>query len=99
MDPSYNFCLTFDISNELIIIFVCYDKNNVCLMSNERTGIERRGFTKPESMIYSELLVGGLVVKLPSGLTPYTTQRTMMAKILTSLKNKLNALIESPTGS
>uniref|UniRef100_A0A915C065 DNA helicase n=1 Tax=Parascaris univalens TaxID=6257 RepID=A0A915C065_PARUN len=62
-------------------------------------GIERRGFTKPESMIYSELLVGGLVVKLPSGLTPYTTQRTMMAKILTSLKNKLNALIESPTGS
>lgn len=54
---------------------------------------------KPEPVIYSELLVGGLVVKLPPGLTPYTTQRTMMAKILMSLKNKLNALIESPTGS
>uniref|UniRef100_F1KSR4 Fanconi anemia group J protein n=1 Tax=Ascaris suum TaxID=6253 RepID=F1KSR4_ASCSU len=62
-------------------------------------GIERRRFMKPEPVIYSELLVGGLVVKLPPGLTPYTTQRTMMAKILMSLKNKLNALIESPTGS
>ncbi|VDN06372.1 unnamed protein product [Thelazia callipaeda] len=47
----------------------------------------------------TDLLICGYMIKLPLGVQPYATQRTMIAKILTSLKNKLNALIESPTGS
>ncbi|VDM51260.1 unnamed protein product [Toxocara canis] len=64
-----------------------------------KNGTPRHRFIKPEPVLYTELLVGGFSVKLPPNMVPYTTQRTMMAKILTSLKNKLNALIESPTGS
>ncbi|EJD74948.1 CBR-DOG-1 protein [Loa loa] len=52
-----------------------------------------------QSLNYTDLLICGYMVKLPPNIQPYATQRTMIAKILTALKNKLNALIESPTGS
>uniref|UniRef100_A0A915Q0K1 Helicase ATP-binding domain-containing protein n=1 Tax=Setaria digitata TaxID=48799 RepID=A0A915Q0K1_9BILA len=51
------------------------------------------------SINYADLLICGYTIKLPPNIQPYAAQRTMIAKILTSLKNKLNALIESPTGS
>ncbi|KAM3723136.1 Fanconi anemia group J protein [Dirofilaria immitis] len=52
-----------------------------------------------QSLNYTNLLICGYEIKLPPNIQPYATQRTMIAKILTTLKNKLNALIESPTGS
>uniref|UniRef100_A0A1I8EUP1 Helicase ATP-binding domain-containing protein n=1 Tax=Wuchereria bancrofti TaxID=6293 RepID=A0A1I8EUP1_WUCBA len=52
-----------------------------------------------QSFNYTDLLICGYIIKLPPNIQPYATQRTMIAKILISLKNKLNALIESPTGS
>ncbi|KAK6102515.1 Helicase C-terminal domain family protein [Brugia pahangi] len=52
-----------------------------------------------QSLNYTDLLICGYMIKLPPNIQPYATQRTMIAKILISLKNKLNALIESPTGS
>uniref|UniRef100_A0A0R3RQJ4 Helicase ATP-binding domain-containing protein n=1 Tax=Elaeophora elaphi TaxID=1147741 RepID=A0A0R3RQJ4_9BILA len=52
-----------------------------------------------QSFTYTDLLICGYMIKLPPNIQPYATQRTMIAKILTTLKNKLNALIESPTGS
>lgn len=48
---------------------------------------------------YEHNAICGLKVYLPKGLTPYPTQKLMMVKMLMSLKNKQNALIESPTGS
>ncbi|CAG9532388.1 unnamed protein product [Cercopithifilaria johnstoni] len=52
-----------------------------------------------QSFYYTDLLICGHMIKLPPNIKPYATQRTMIAKILITLKNKLNALIESPTGS
>ncbi|VDK60874.1 unnamed protein product [Anisakis simplex] len=78
------------------------------LDENSHDGKPKHGFVtpmryqqkiKPIPMEFSELWIGGYLVKLPLNMVPYTTQRTMMAKILKSLKNRLNALIESPTGS
>jgi hypothetical protein len=48
---------------------------------------------------YVHMPICGVDVSLPAGLRPYPTQKLMMSKILTSLKNRLNALVESPTGS
>uniref|UniRef100_A0A1I7X638 Helicase ATP-binding domain-containing protein n=1 Tax=Heterorhabditis bacteriophora TaxID=37862 RepID=A0A1I7X638_HETBA len=45
------------------------------------------------------LPICGVNVKLPEGLKPYPTQKLMMVRILTALKNRLNVLAESPTGS
>lgn len=50
-------------------------------------------------MNYGNLLICGYNVRLPPKIEPYQTQRTMIAKILFTLKNKLNVLVESPTGS
>ncbi|VDK44204.1 unnamed protein product [Gongylonema pulchrum] len=62
-------------------------------------GRKRNVAVEPLPSNYTELLICGYLVKLPPDIQPYTTQRTMIAKILLSLKNILNALIESPTGS
>ncbi|MFH4976164.1 hypothetical protein AB6A40_002873 [Gnathostoma spinigerum] len=63
---------------------------------------DRKHFRKSiklEATEYNHVLICGYHVQLPRSIIPYPSQRTMIAKILTSLKNKLNALIESPTGS
>lgn len=62
-------------------------------------GAPKRAVREMNVISYTELLICGYMVRLPPNIQPYATQRTMIAKILTSLKNKLNALIESPTGS
>ena len=41
---------------------------------------------------------GGVPINFPYA-TPYPAQKQMMAKIIAALKNKENALLESPTGS
>ncbi|KJH50515.1 DEAD2 domain protein [Dictyocaulus viviparus] len=41
----------------------------------------------------------GVDVRLPFGLKPYSCQKLMMVRIITSLTKKLNLLAESPTGS
>ncbi|VDK81067.1 unnamed protein product [Onchocerca ochengi] len=64
-------------------------------LSSKRLSIK----TNYQSFNYTDLLICGYMIKLPPNIQPYVTQRTMIAKILTTLKNKLNALIESPTGS
>uniref|UniRef100_A0A0N5AJL4 DNA helicase n=1 Tax=Syphacia muris TaxID=451379 RepID=A0A0N5AJL4_9BILA len=62
-----------------------------------------KGIFSPRSVLqpreYSSLMICGYDVKLPYNLEPYKTQKAMIAKVLTSLKNRLSALIESPTGS
>lgn len=67
--------------------------------SQRNEGSQKRNFVKSEPVEYTNLVICGHYVKLPPSLEPYPTQRTMIAKILTSLNNRLNALIESPTGS
>ncbi|VDK73402.1 unnamed protein product [Litomosoides sigmodontis] len=70
------------------------------LSGNERLPSEKHSIKMNyQSVDYTDLLICGYTVKLPPNIQPYATQRTMIAKILTTLKNKLNALIESPTGS
>jgi len=44
------------------------------------------------------LFIGGVWVDFPFA-EPYPAQKQMMSKIMASLKNKENALLESPTGS
>lgn len=60
---------------------------------------ESRHARAPVYVGYEQLPMCGINVQLPQGLKPYPTQKLMMIKILTSLRNHLNALIESPTGS
>ncbi|CAD6185929.1 unnamed protein product [Caenorhabditis auriculariae] len=48
---------------------------------------------------FDVLPICGVSVKVPKGLKPYPTQKLMMVRILMALKNKLNVLAESPTGS
>uniref|UniRef100_A0A914W936 Helicase ATP-binding domain-containing protein n=1 Tax=Plectus sambesii TaxID=2011161 RepID=A0A914W936_9BILA len=60
---------------------------------------ESRPLRSPAYIGYEQLPMCGVNVQLPSGLKPYPTQKLMMIKILTSLRNHLHALIESPTGS
>lgn len=48
---------------------------------------------------HQELFMNGFKILLPSGITPYTTQKMMILKVLLALKNETNSLIESPTGS
>uniref|UniRef100_A0A915DEJ3 Helicase ATP-binding domain-containing protein n=1 Tax=Ditylenchus dipsaci TaxID=166011 RepID=A0A915DEJ3_9BILA len=48
---------------------------------------------------YEKMHMNGVEIFLPLGLTPYPTQKIMMIKMLQSLKNRWNAMIESPTGS
>uniref|UniRef100_A0A914DQ70 Helicase ATP-binding domain-containing protein n=1 Tax=Acrobeloides nanus TaxID=290746 RepID=A0A914DQ70_9BILA len=38
-------------------------------------------------------------IKLPSGIKPYSVQKLMIMRVLQSYNNRLNSLIESPTGS
>ncbi|KAI1721677.1 hypothetical protein Ddc_08140 [Ditylenchus destructor] len=48
---------------------------------------------------YEKLMIAGIEISLPVGIQPYPTQKLMMVKMIQALKNKQNAMIESPTGS
>lgn len=60
---------------------------------------KRKSLSSNVEREYEKNAICGLNVYLPKGLQPYPTQKLMMVKMLMSLKNKENALIESPTGS
>ncbi|CAB3408073.1 unnamed protein product [Caenorhabditis bovis] len=48
---------------------------------------------------YDKLPVCGIEVRLPVGLKPYPSQKLIIVRIITALKNSTNVLAESPTGS
>ncbi|CAI5438114.1 unnamed protein product [Caenorhabditis angaria] len=48
---------------------------------------------------FDQLPMCGVTVRLPVGLKPYPSQKLIMVRILTAIKNNMNVLAESPTGS
>uniref|UniRef100_A0A8R1E6J1 Helicase ATP-binding domain-containing protein n=1 Tax=Caenorhabditis japonica TaxID=281687 RepID=A0A8R1E6J1_CAEJA len=48
---------------------------------------------------YGKLMMLGLEVRVPLGLSLYPTQKLMIVRILSALKTSQNVLAESPTGS
>ena len=54
---------------------------------------------QPEPARVAGFPMGGVTVHFPRGLTPHVPQKITMSKVIAALRQKQNALIESPTGT
>lgn len=67
------------------------------MIKNPAKGKRKRVQIKNDE--YEQLMMLGVPVRVPRGLSLYSTQKLMIVRILTALKNSQNVLGESPTGS
>ena len=73
--------------------------NAAVLFTNHKKMSESAATRDPSDGSHQAFSIGGIPVLFPAGKKPFPAQLAVMSKVMQALKERKNALLESPTGT